>query len=221
MCPTSPSWPRPRNRGGLSSSWRPNLRRRRVWRMWPELSPRYAERTDKMRARKGFSEDLFGCLQNDRPLSLAIEGSTKRPRGLSPGITGRGRTFSADYPGGPGSQESGFSRFRNYVPACARSGGNIEENQSCGGGLSFSHSVIAPSLNLAVTPSICYILLVPVRSCPKLLRDSMGKNTDLQNPLPPFLVDSHAHLELEPLVAERRGSSAKSVHGAEWPTLSR
>ena len=41
----------------------------------------------------------------------------------------------------------------------------------------------------------------------------MGKNADLQNPLPPFLVDSHAHLELEPLVAERRGSSAKSVHG--------
>ena len=30
----------------------------------------------------------------------------------------------------------------------------------------------------------------------------MGKNADLQKPLPPFLVDSHAHLELEPLVAD-------------------
>ncbi len=30
----------------------------------------------------------------------------------------------------------------------------------------------------------------------------MGKNADLQKPLPPLLVDSHAHLELEPLVAD-------------------
>ena len=99
-----------------------------------------------------FLGDLFGCLQNDRPLSLAIRGSTKRQRELSSGITERGRTFSADYPGGPGSQESGFSRFRNYVPACARSGGNFEESQSRGGGFSFSHRVTAPSLDLAVRP---------------------------------------------------------------------